>query len=233
MVDEPKKEPEQESQEPEENNQESNEEPEIPQVEAVDEDGVPYKNRAAEYKRKYEEAVANQNAMDVHQPPQPQQAPPKPAQKDPKVQVDEFVQMGPEAWYEQRRAKERQQEGLQQADRMIYDQDPANYRQNVAKVISVARKYNIDMTTDPVRGVKAVQYLIEQEQKLSSSSKSAVKKEADKKRVQEIKKKQTEGGTKPPAPPVDKSSEHLESLQRRGSDEDAVNFLKSRLFKDK
>jgi hypothetical protein len=116
---------------------------------------------------------------------------------------------------------------------MIYDQDPANYRQNVAKVISVARKYNIDMTTDPVRGVKAVQYLIEQEQKLSSSSKSAVKKEADKKRVQEIKKKQTEGGTKPPAPPVDKSSEHLESLQRRGSDEDAVNFLKSRLFKDK
>jgi len=196
--------------------------------EPVDEQGVPYKNRAAESQRRMEsmqlEIQELKASMQQQTPVAPQQ-PQTPV--DPKANLDKFVELGPDAWYEQRRQQERKQDLMQQADKFIYDTDPNNYKQNVQHVFDTAREWNIDLNANPVLGVKKVFELRKLQGKMAAKAQlpSPEKKAADKKRVADIKKTQPEGGAKPPAPPVDRTSESLVNLKKRGSKADVKAYL--------
>lgn len=199
-----------------------------PEAPAVDDKGVPYKNRAAMYQRQLEDVQREIDLLKSERIAAQPKVDPRP-KIDPKKDMDEFIDCGPTAYYEKRKAEERHEAQIVEAERLILERtnnDPIAAKLLIPKIHQTAQDGVIDLKGNPVAGVKAVFKVWDRIEKESDNAKKAESKAAEKQRIDGIQKTKTNGGNKPPAPPVEKTVESLRKLRERGSDEDGINYLK-------
>jgi hypothetical protein len=214
----------------------------------VDDRGVPLKNRVAELTRKledtqerirrFEEERMNQTTVR----PIADSTPQIPSVRKTREQVIEEINLDPEGWIdrklqERESQKEivRQQERMKDAEKLIYDKDPSNFRENVTRVVGIINKYRIS-TANPVDGIQAALEILKNEQKLKdlvSKSTTQQMNDEDKARIDSIKKTQTPtGATSKPQVTSDDSEVYKKRLIESGTEKDATNYFRNTLFND-
>jgi len=212
----------------------------------TDERGVPLTNVVAEMKRKLEAAERKLQEVEMRSIPpaaQPvQEEPVAPVRKKTRDEVIAEINADPEAWisnkfreYEASKAEVERKHKLAEADRMLYEKDPKNYRTNVQKVLNIINEYGIS-TADPVKGVKAAINILEKDTKLSMSAKERVeeqKKATETVRTEQIKKTTTPPVSKPKITSTPAIHEDLyKRIQARGKEDDVAAYLRATMFND-
>ncbi len=197
-------------------------EPEARGNEEVDEGGVSYKNRYAEEKRKREQLAEQMEEMSVRMNniEQRSSAPKSEApQPTPKNDMDEMIALGPKAYNEKMQRQFAAQQAEAAAVNLVKEEfGVARAQFGVQKVLDYAQKNMIDLRSDPVRAVKKIL------NEMKKPAKPAPSAEERKKTAEAIKNK-PEGGKRPPAPPVNNSSQLMDNVRTRGSVEDVAAAL--------
>jgi len=192
-------------------------------TEEVDEQGVSYKNRYAESERKrqqleesVEEMTLRMNNLEQKFQSAPVQQPV--SNQTSKSDMDEMIALGPKAYNEKLQKDFQHKQKLIDAENLIKEKyGAARLQFGVAKILDYAQKNLIDINTDPVRAVSKI---------LSDMEKPKVKPSVeDRKKTAEAIKNKPEGGKRPPAPPVNNSSELMKNVYERGSIEDVAAAL--------
>ena len=183
----------------------------------VDERGVPWKNQAMEYKRKYQEMLERQQASQV-QPPLPKQE----EKYDPEQEVAKFAK-DPKGYMESYIQRVEYQKNLRQAFDYVTE-----HGMDVQQINSVAADYGIS-NADPIRMVKKVKEILDLKKAATNPRSQQVVKKVDGNRTEKIKKTTTEAGSKP-AEPKPKESEYLkEQFRKTGHPNDLAAYFRKRL----
>ncbi len=199
--------------------------------EAVDEHGVPWKNRAAEATRKSEQLGETVEEMSVRiqnleqRSAQPAQPAPQPGQPASKEDMAEFIALGPKAYGEKQQQVLHQKQKMSDAQNLITQEyGTARAGFGATKLLDYAEKNMIDLSKDPVRAVTKI--LADMK-----SPKKQISAEDQKKTAAAINNKPETGAT-PPPPPVNTETVLMDNVRNRGSVEDVAAAIFERFNKD-
>ena len=176
----------------------------------VDERGVPWKNRAMEYERKYIEALERQSKP----------APAAPSQNEPE-ETDEVGKVI-KPYLDKYLQRVQHQEKLKTAFDYITEKGLT-----VAEVDKVAAEFGLS-NADPLRMVKNVEKILKA-RKPQEAPRKVVNKDVEKKRIEKIKKTTTEAGSKPAEARPKESAAHLAKFKSTGDKKDLAAYFRAKL----
>ena len=203
--------------------------------EALDDDGVPYKNRAAEAQRKLEQKEEELEELRLRvQDIESRVTKPIPAvHPNPnasKEEMEKFIALGPKEYNRQIQMEEQQRQKNASAEKLIINSfGSARARYGLQKVVEYANENLINIGLDPERAVAKILEAINPKKVVPAVKPLTA--EEKKKAADAIKNKPISGKQTPATPVKSDSGKIIENLQTRGTMDDAAAYLQDRFFK--